>query len=434
MKRILTLALAALALAAVSCQKQAAELPKAEFETNLYQVPTLGSVDLVVKLDKAATQALEIPVTLGGSAAKGSEYSVSAEKVSIAAGASSGSVKVTDLGLPADKTITLTLGAGNGYTLGTRYLATVTPEPLEVLVYSFKAAKADLVESATITLTLTGETSGASFKAPADLVVPVKVTGADAEAVTLSAPAFTIPQGQNSASLTLTPNPDKVADLTSDARVKVEIDRTSASRTYIPGDIEAVTVKLHSGLQVPARLAGTWEFDRVYDLEEMEEWFIIMEDDPDELPTHNEGFTLTFTEDEETGEVTLTPGTTGDLVNYFRTAIVTLTAPKNLAKGETGGKVLGQYTASELNMFMAEDPGYEEAVIWTFYKLSSVNRSFDNSSESLGEAVISFRLTEEGDLEMCLRDYDEPPFGIMWWDENFDPEMFGFASLFTKAE
>lgn len=94
---------------------------------------------------------------------------------------------------------------------------------------------------------------------------------------------------------------------------------------------------------------------------------------------------------------------------------------------------MGQYTAKELNMFMAEDPGYDDEVIFTYYKLSSANRLFDKTTQQLGESVISFRLTDEGGLEMIFRDYDTPPFGLNWWrDDKFDPEMFGFASLFTK--
>lgn len=437
MKRILAFACLVALLGITACNKSnegpsdnSKATPTAEFATVLYTVQSLGSVDIAVNLDKEASKALSIPVTFGGSAAKGTDYAVSAEAVSIAAGAKSGSITLTDKALTADKTVTLTLQAGDGYKLGTKYLTTVSVEAPESLVYNFTAAKTELIESATVTITLTGEQSGASFKAAEDLQIPVKITGADAAAVVLSANAFTVPKGQNSASLTLTPDPEKTAGLTSDARVKVEVDRAASARTLLPGDIEAVTVKLHSGLQVPARLAGTWTFDRVYDIDEIELWFMEMEDDPDELPTHNEGFTLTFTEDEETGEVTLTPGTEGDLVNYFRTATVTLTAPKNVT---AGGQVKGQYTASELNMFMAEDPGYDEPVIFTYYKLSSVNRSFDNSAESLGEAVISFRLNDDGNLEMALRDYDDPPFGFMWWDpDNFDADMFGFASLFVK--
>ena len=431
MKRILTLALAALALA-VSCQKQQdAATPKAEFATNLYTVPTLGTVDLVVKLDKAAPAALSIPVSFGGTAVKGTDFSVSAESVAVAAGATSGQITVTDLGLAQDKTITATLGAGSGYALGTKYLATVTPAPLEVLIYSFKEAKTELVESATVTITITGQTSGASYKATEDLNIPVKVTGDNADAVVLSADHFTVAKGQNQATLTLTPDPEKTEELSSDVKVKVEVDRASASRTLIPGDNEFETVKVHSGIQVPSRLVGVWEFNRVYALEEVEEWFFLEDDDPDELPTHNQGFTLTFTEDEETGVVTLTPGTAGDFQAFFRTCTVTLTTPKNYT---AEGELMGQYTVKELNMFMGYDPeGYEEPVIFTYYKLSSANRLFDKTTQQLGESVIAFRLNEEGGLEMMFRDYDTPPFGLNWWsDEKFDPDMFGFASLFTK--
>ena len=71
----------------------------------------------------------------------------------------------------------------------------------------------------------------------------------------------------------------------------------------------------------------------------------------------------------------------------------------------------------------------------TYYKLSSANRSFSSTKESLGDAIVVFNLVDEG-LIMEFRDYDEPGFGEMWWslDEAFQTEMFSFASLFTKEK
>ena len=86
-------------------------------------------------------------------------------------------------------------------------------------------------------------------------------------------------------------------------------------------------------------------------------------------------------------------------------------------------------TVSEINMFMAlEDYDVHTC---SYYMLSEANRAFSSEVETLGEAVVIFTLVEGG-LQVEFRDYDTPPFGEMWWDPDFDADMFGFASLFVK--
>ena len=128
--------------------------------------------------------------------------------------------------------------------------------------------------------------------------------------------------------------------------------------------------------------------------------------------------------------VTLTTNGKGDFANYFREATITLTEPKNYS---TEGVVLGKYTVEEINMFQAEVID-DDSVIFTYYLLSNANRAFSADDEELGESVIAFRLTNDGNLEMQFRDYDMPPFGEMWWDDDFDADMFAFCSVFTKEQ
>lgn len=137
-----------------------------------------------------------------------------------------------------------------------------------------------------------------------------------------------------------------------------------------------------------------------------------------------------YAEDPETGVVTLTTNGKGDFANYFREATITLTEPKNYS---TEGVVLGKYTVEEINMFQAEVID-DDSVIFTYYLLSNANRAFSADDEELGESVIAFRLTNDGKLEMQFRDYDMPPFGEMWWDDDFDADMFAFCSVFTKEQ
>lgn len=67
-----------------------------------------------------------------------------------------------------------------------------------------------------------------------------------------------------------------------------------------------------------------------------------------------------------------------------------------------------------------------------YYLLSAANRAFSKDKETIGEAVVVFTIIE-GHLIVEFRDYDKPPFGETWWNnEVFDAEMFSFASQFVK--
>lgn len=145
--------------------------------------------------------------------------------------------------------------------------------------------------------------------------------------------------------------------------------------------------------------------------------------DESELPIHNEGFTLTFTKEDD-GSVKLTPGGTGDFTKFFRTAIVTLGEPINQTKPSI---ILGKHTTYDCNMFIQNDldgTGYQ---FDTYYKLSSANRAFSADVETLGESTIIFNLTDNG-LVVEFRDYEDEFVSIL----GFDPDFNSFPSLFVK--
>ena len=106
-----------------------------------------------------------------------------------------------------------------------------------------------------------------------------------------------------------------------------------------------------------------------------------------------------------------------------------MSEPINIA---AHGIVIGDYTVLENNGF-ASAAGYVYQFN-TYYELSNANRAFSSTKESLNKATIVLSLSDYG-LTMEFRDYDEPPFAGFWWEEgDFDPEIFGFASLFIKEE
>lgn len=437
MKRILA-CIAAVAALALSCKPEATPggnqpskdtLPEIAFDEILYNIDMGGSAEIKIEATVAPAADLTIGVELSGDGYSAGQVSLSAESFTLKGGEKEAVLTVSDAGLAGGQTVKIALKEGGDYTLSKTKNATFLSvnEP-EKIIYSFAQAKGELIESLTLTLNVSGEKSGAAYKAPADISLPFTVEGDAAEAVVASAQAFLVPKGGNKATVTLTLDAAKAENLAGDnAFIVIE-----GGDNVLAGDVARFKLKVHSGQQTPSKLVGTWAFDHVFDADEVMLWFEEMEDDPALLPLNNEGFRLVITEDEETGEVTLTPEGEGDFANFFREATLTLTAPMNLSSEE---EVLGSYTTKGNNMFMAEEDDALVDFICTFYKLSSANRSFSADSESLGEAVVSFRLREDGGLELILRDYDTPPFGEMWWDpEGFDPEMFGFASLFTKVE
>ncbi|WP_425493489.1 putative Ig domain-containing protein [Marilutibacter chinensis] len=88
-----------------------------------------GNLTYTVSLDQPSTIALSVGYLVGGTATNGSDYAPIASPVIIPAGNTSATVivdPVSDATIEADETVTLTLAAGAGYTIGTPDSATGT--------------------------------------------------------------------------------------------------------------------------------------------------------------------------------------------------------------------------------------------------------------------------------------------------------------------
>jgi len=420
------IALIALAAAVLTACDSDKAVPEVQFSQVLYQVCSRSSVSVKLVLDEAAESSVTVPVVFAGDAKKDVEYSVASTSAVFAAGATEASVVITDLGMSEGKNIALSIAGGNGYRVGTKHTCVVALDAEEGLVYDFSAKSLDLYEKASLTLTVKGVQSGANFRAASDIEVPFTLDGDEAGVVNVSADKFVIPKGENSATIEFTVKEGAVlGQRDEDENVKVVV---SGSR-FVKGDNGDFTLVVKTGLQYPSKLVGTWVFDHVYDAEEVEEWFDAEGDDTALLPMNNEGFKLIITEDEESGVVALTPSGNGGFAAFFRTATMTLATPVNIT---AQGTVLGNYTASESNMFYAAETGNSDDMVLTYYSLSNANRAFSKSKDTPGSAVIAAKLLDGDNLIVTFRDYDEPPFGENWWTLGFDPDMFGFMSLFKR--
>lgn len=430
-KRILTfVAAAAAAVTISSCQKD--YKPTVEFEKSLYTAYAKRSVDVKVILSEPATENVSVMINSSGANA-GTDFELTGVPVTIKAGETSGTFSVKNLNLTQASPLNLGIECPSGYDLGTKFVTIVAPDPEETLVYSFELTKADVLGSYVAKIKVTGVTSGDKLSLNDDVIIPLKITGEAAPYVvfdpatkatnkTYSGPHAVLKAGKSTATFKFS-----LKDGFKDGdKVGVTVDMDAAVR-FIPGDNESAEYTLYS-VKVPDAILGTWTFSKVFAVDELIGWFEMEGDNPSLLPLNNEGFTLTFTKD-ESGVVTVTPNDKGDFASFFREATMIPTNPINYS---SEGKPMGGggNAVSECTMFMAYD-GYKVHTN-AYYLLSAANRAFSKDNEAIGEAVVVFTIVD-GDLTVEFRDYDKPPFGIKWWkDEKFDPDMFGFASLFVK--
>lgn len=425
MKRILTFwAATAAILLAVSCEDETATKPTIEFSRQLYSVCAQSSADIYVRISEAASSDLSIPLIFSSTTAEADEdYTVSSESITIAAGETSGYITLTNNSMMDDDEIRITFASvPSGYDATSKNFTLVTVDQQEALIYSFQYASGDVLDKYIATIKIAGSVTGEEFVATERMAIPAAMYGEGSSLIDASDNGcFIVEEGGNTGTITLTIKDNAFSGM---APLSLGVEETGR---FIEGDtpIMDITVK---GILSPERLLGKWDFEETIDMDELELWFMEMEDDPDALPTHNKGFSLTFAKDGD--KYTVTPSGEGDWMNYFKASTITHTAPVNMT---SDGYVLGAYTSDEAQMFVAEVDSPRQQI--TYFKLSNVNRAFSADTDTPGEGTIAMRLRNNGKLEIYIKDYDTPPFGEMWWDdEDFDTDMFSFASTFTKAE
>ena len=431
MKRFLTLAaIAAVILSAISCRNQK-PVPELEFSKNLYTIFAKGNTDIVLIVNEVQEKDLSIPLKFSGSAEKGTDYTVSSETITIPAGGLAGSINLTDISLSKEKQVSVSFDAPAGYKQGNKFSAVVAAESQEALAYSFNIAENVVLESYIAKLTLTGTTSGNEFKAETDIKVPLTFSGGGQSLLQYES-FIKIPAGSNEGRLELKM---KDPNFTGNTQLTVTVNRGEAPR-LIPGDNKALLLHVR-GKQTPDKLVGTWKFNRTMGLNELEEWYGLYSDDVALLPTHNQDFTLKFAKEGD-GSVKLIPGANGDFANYFAEAKITLAEPVNPCSNHIK---LGDNTTEENHMFVASDKQDGNAyMVFTYYKLSKVNYAFAKDKEDYKEARIAIAITPSGKMILSLKEYTStPPFGEELFKDytkdgkfTFDPELMGFASLFTK--
>lgn len=422
MKKTIIIALAAL-LALVGCTKQ--NPVSVSFEKATYVLLSDGTVDVKVVADRASSADLKVDLIFAGSAVKDQDYTVSAESVTIPAGQTSAAVTISAKENFEATNIQLSLVVPAGCAAGANTNATVAVDAKEKIVWSFAASKATVLDFYPLKVELK-DMSGKDYVATADMEIPYIVSG-DVDKAIFEASSFIVAKGTSFGYVVVKPGEDmEIGDA---AKVTVTVNEKELGARFVAGDKKEIALDI-TGLLRLSQIEGTWNFDHIYDVDELAMWFEEMEDDPSLLPLNNEGFSFTIAKADD-GSYDFTTSSTGDFANYFRAAKIDYCAPINPTSGY---EQLGDYCTVESNMFVVEEDEDLLEQYFTYFSLSNVNRAFSADSESLGKGAVSFYRVPAG-LLVIIRDYDQPEFGEMWWeDDKFDPDMFGFAALFTRAE
>lgn len=419
MKRTIAILAAAVACAA-ACTKLG--IPTIEFASltgNIYLGTESTPVEIKTNLASESDATASVRISYIGSSLK--ELASVEQNVTVPAGETSVTLDVPNRPeeLAEDEIVTsikLTFTAlPAGYVPGAKAICLLSPSTSEALICSFAYEEADLIESLRIKVNISGSLSGKDWTANGDMSIPVEFSGEGSKYISSNG-LVEVLSGENSGTLEIKAK-EGIHDLNAPLGISL------AGEGVIAGDVETMLVTVR-GIPTIETLGGEWKFVEIVNKEDLEYCY---EDVLELCPIHNEGFSLSFSSKD--GGIVLSPSATGDFANYYRECSISNCEPKNMV---AKGVVLGSCSSEEENMFVM--PIYSRPTQEIYYKLPSVNRSFDNSAESLGEGVISLSFLSDDEIIVSIHDYDEPGFALWWEDGKFDAEMLGFASLFRRQK
>ena len=419
MKRTIAI-LAAAVVCAAACTKLG--IPTIEFASltgNIYLGTESTPVEIKTNLASESDATASVRISYIGSSLK--ELASVEQSVTVPAGETSVTMDVPNRPeeLAEDEIVTsikLTFTAlPAGYVPGAKAICLLSPSTSEALICSFAYEEADLIESLRVKVSISGSLSGKDWTANGDMSIPVEFSGEGSKYISSNG-LVEVLSGENSGTLEIKAK-EGIHDLNAPLGISL------AGEGVIAGDVETMLVTVR-GIPTIETLGGEWKFVEIVNKEDLEYCY---EDVLELCPIHNEGFSLSFSSKD--GGIVLSPSATGDFANYYRECSISNCEPKNMV---AKGVVLGSCSSEEENMFVM--PIYSRPTQEIYYKLPSVNRSFDNSAESLGEGVISLTFLSDDEIIVSIHDYDEPGFALWWEDGKFDAEMLGFASLFRRQK
>ena len=393
MKKI-AIALAA-ALAVLSACEKTPALPVVQFDKTNYILPADEPVTVKVVSDVALTD--DVTFTLGGTAVKDVDYTVSPEQSVSFADAVAAEIVITPLNNLEDKNIVLELAAKAGsFTVGQNAKATVVITPKEKVYCSFEKAGVRLAGTTerTIALKLVGASTGDKFQASGELKIPFTVSGTAVEGTD-----YEIVGGEK---FLVAADGAKVATVkikskheTAPETIPTLTLNFSASDRFLAG-VNASTEIIFGGVLQFSEIVGKWAYSS-YPLK----------DDPE---ADKSTFDMLIGDAGDTWEKNVPCKNTESDVVEFKT----IDGKSQLVVSGTGD-ILDYLADAEVTKVEAHpyswyyyDPArpWDNSVVLT---LSKVNYNFDKKTTDYKEGTIILNLSEDGetlDLVIPASSYD----------------------------
>ncbi|MDH5833375.1 putative Ig domain-containing protein [Luteimonas sp. M1R5S59] len=191
------------------------DVPSVSISVSPTAVSEDGAQDLLytVSLDQAAFAPLSVNFTRSGTATAGVDYDGTPSPLVIAAGATTGTIVVeptTDLVIEADETVTITLGTGIGYTVGTPAIATgtVLNDDLPALAIGDVSANEGDAGNAAFTFTVSLDAPAGPGGVAFDILTADGTASAGSDYVARSLSGQTIPAGSSTYTFAVQVNGD----------------------------------------------------------------------------------------------------------------------------------------------------------------------------------------------------------------------------------
>lgn len=387
----LFLILSVVAAAAVACTPEAAQKPAVSFETALPVVAGEISTFTITVADYAGTDPVTIPVTFGGTAVKGTDYTVSAEEFVWGGDKPVTSIQVTTLVFDDTKTLILNLDLPAGWIAG-KYPSSQTTLASKLGYVSFEKSSLGLTGSAEVVVSVfDGKGNPLALENDAEFTIAVadESTAQETTHFTLSSKTVTIPAGSKSASFTVAMvGEEAVAD--HDQLVLV----LDPGAKFSIGNYNELSVTIWDS--VWGRLSGTWVMNEIItdedNLEANGYWSSLGEGIYDGLPEYNAEDKITF----NIAEGIVLPEFKSTYKNYF-------IGESEISKG-------GTY---QIRLESVRDPEIADVQL---IKFANVNRYFHETQKSTdNEAFVGVRMitdeeTNEELLDMYVIDYESKSF------------------------
>lgn len=174
-----------------------------------------GTLTVTAQLSVVSGRDVTVPFTLGGTAANGTDYTITASPITILEGQTSAAITITitsDLIYETNETVLVTMGTPVNATKGniTAHTATITDDDAMPTVQFTSASQAGSEASGTLTVTAQ-QTAISAF----DTTIPFTLSGTATSGTDYTVPGstMTVPAGQTTGTLTITVINDTIDEL-----------------------------------------------------------------------------------------------------------------------------------------------------------------------------------------------------------------------------